>query len=88
MEETTTNKKTGKAGRTFFIIMLVAIVLIAGIAAISIILSGKSADKERKRQANADMTASVEIADAKEYNEKGQLLAKIKEKHDGTNHYD
>ncbi|MBQ1452301.1 MAG: trypsin-like peptidase domain-containing protein [Clostridia bacterium] len=71
MEETTTNKKTGRAGRTFFIIMLVAIVLIAGIAAISIILSGKSADKERKRQSNADMTASVEIADAKEYNEKG-----------------
>lgn len=68
MEENT-NKK-GRAGRTFFIIMLVAIVLIAGIAAITIILQGKSADKERARSADADMSASVEIADSKEYEAK------------------
>ncbi|MBR5991243.1 MAG: trypsin-like peptidase domain-containing protein [Clostridia bacterium] len=69
-ENNTTPKKTGKSGRVFFIIMLVAILLIAGIASITIILQGKSADKERKRSSDADMSASIEIEEAKEYDAK------------------
>ena len=52
-------EKSNKAGRTFFIIMLVAILLIAGIAAIAIVLDGKSVDKEAKKAKAADSTASL-----------------------------
>ncbi len=65
MEE---NKKR-HGGRVFFIIMLVAIILIAGIAAIAIVLEGKGTEKN-KSEAKADANTSLEIGAAKEYNEK------------------
>lgn len=67
MEE---QEKKSNAGRTFFIIMLVAIILIAGIAAIAIILDGKSEDKERTKAKTADSSVSLEQGEAKEYNVK------------------
>ena len=72
-------EKSNKAGRTFFIIMLVAILLIAGIAAIAIVLDGKSVDKEAKKAKAADSTASLIQGESKEYNVKsdGKILTSV-----------
>lgn len=68
MEE---EKKTRNTGRTFFIIILVAILLIAGVAAIAIVLDGKGKDKERVKAKSADSSVVLEQGEAKEYNAKG-----------------
>lgn len=68
MEE---EKKTRNTGRTFFIIILVAIFLIAGVAAIAIVLDGKGKDKERVKAKSADSSVVLEQGEAKEYNAKG-----------------
>ncbi len=72
-------EKSNKAGRTFFIIMLVAILLIAGIAAIAIVLDGKSVDKEAKKAKAADASASLIQGESKEYNVKsdGKILTSV-----------
>lgn len=63
-------EKKNKSGRTFFIIMLVAIVLIAGVAAIAIVLEGKGSDKEAQKAKEADESVSIAQGEAKEYNVK------------------
>lgn len=72
-------EKSNKSGRTFFIILLIAILLIAGIAAIAIVLEGKSTDKEAKKAKSADANTSISQGEAKEYNVKsdGKILTSV-----------
>lgn len=72
-------EKSNKSGRTFFIILLIAILLIAGIAAIAIVLEGKSTDKEAKKAKSADANTSISQGEAKEYNVKsdGEVLTSV-----------
>lgn len=72
-------EKSNKSGRTFFIILLIAILLIAGIAAIAIVLDGKSTDKEAKKAKSADANTSISQGEAKEYNVKsdGKILTSV-----------
>ena len=72
-------EKSNKSGRTFFIILLIAILLIAGIAAIAIVLDGKSTDKEAKKAKSADANTSISQGETKEYNVKsdGKVLTSV-----------
>ena len=72
-------EKSNKSGRTFFIILLIAILLIAGIAAIAIVLDGKSTDKESKKAKAADANTSISQGETKEYNVKsdGEVLTSV-----------
>ncbi len=53
-------------GRLFFIILLVTIILIAGIAAIAIVLKGDGTEKQQKGD-DVDSNASITIGESKEY---------------------
>ena len=59
------------SGRLFFIILLVAIILIAGIAAIAIVLNGEGTEKQKKGN-DVDSDASISISESKEYNGKNE----------------